>query len=68
MKSGKINRKNKKTEKKMRRRFRRVVSGPGKRLAGEKNGPGRTKCPLFSVFELLFQKNVISFAMTFFSF
>ena len=37
-------------------------------LSDGKKGKQRTKCPLFSEMELLFSKNVVSFAMTFFLF
>ena len=62
MKNKKINRK---TEKKGKKQFRSVFSGkeePG----WEKTGKQRIKCPLFSEMQLLFSKNVVSFAMTFF--
>ena len=58
MKNKKINRKSEKKEKS-------VFSGkeePGR----EKTGKQRIKCPLFSEMQLLFSKNVVSFAMTFF--
>jgi hypothetical protein len=63
MKMQKINRKNgKKHGKKHFPAFLERVSRPKKGVGLGKNGEPRIKWPLFSEMELLFSKNVVSFA------